>query len=172
MKSSVKTLRLLVIVFGVVALAIGLASCKDGDGGGLTLDEYFTRLQEIDQAAEQRFDEVDGQLGEPEDVEAVKDIFPDLLAVAEDFFTDIEALDPPEEARDAHDAAVAAGREVEDRLEALLDRTEDMQSLDEFFAATQDSALSAAEEAFSAACLDLEQIAASNNIDIDLSCEE
>jgi len=166
----------LVVAAGLVfLLAVGAGACTDGGGGALTLEEFFQRVEELDADFEAGNAEIEAELGELSDEEAL-DQGPDLLGrLAElvgEFVDELAALDPPEEATDLLEEAVSAGRNVADTFDGLVAELEGAQSLDDLFSFFEDPDFMAARGRFSQVCSDLEQLAADNGITIELNCED
>ena len=168
------------LLAGSAALALlafaGLAvSCGDDDGGALTLEEFFQRVEELDDDFEARSAEIDAEFEELSEEEAL-DQGPDLLGrqaeLVGDFIDGLSELDPPEEASDLLEEAVSAGRNVADTFDGLVAELEGAQSLDDLFSFFEDPDFMAARGRFSQACFDAEQLAADNGITIDLNCED
>ena len=168
-------------ICGVVVLLLvaGLAvACSDGDGGSLSLEEYFQQLDEAQNDVDQRFEDA-FQLEEPgpdtseEDIAAfareVVQAFATILGDAEGTFGDLEA---PAEAEDAHDALVLAIGDATTALDSVEDDLPDALSLEELETFFSSSDLEAATTAVDEACVALQTIADDNSIDVDLACEE
>ena len=81
-------------------------------------------------------------------------------------------LNPPDEAADAHGELVAGFRDLVGGLEDLIDQLADIESITEFSALLfdPDSGFGSAIGQLAAACLELQGIADSNEIDVDLDC--
>ena len=159
------------LVFGAIAAGCG----DDGGGGALTLEEFFQRVDELDNDFEARSAEIDAEFEELSEEEAL-DQGPDLLGrqaeLVGDFIDGLSELDPPEEASDLLEEAVSAGRNVADTFDGLVAELEDAQSLDDLFSFFEDPDFMAARGRFSQVCFDAEQLAADNDITIDLNCSD
>ena len=168
-------------ICGVVVLLLvaGLAvACSDGDGGSLSLEEYFQQLDEAQNGVDQRFDdffqqEEPGPDASEEDIAAfahgVVQAFATILGDAEGTFGDLE---PPAEAEDPHNDLLEAIGDSRAALEGAEDDIPDALSLEEL--ETFDP-FAEAEDAFGrvdAACKELQTIADDSSIDVDLECEE
>ena len=165
-------------LFGSLMLAFGaIAAGCDGNGGGdaLTLEEFFQRVDELDNDFEARSAEIDAEFEELSEEEAL-DQGPDLLGrqaeLVGDFIDGLSELDPPEEASDLLEEAVSAGRDVEEIFAGLIAESEDAQSLDDLFSFFEDPDFTAGRARFSQVCFDAEQLAADNDITIDLNCSD
>ena len=163
----------LMLAFG--AIAAGCDDNGDGGGDGLTLEEFFQRVEELDDDFEARNAEIEAEFEELSDEETL-DQGPDLLGrLAElvgEFVDDLAALNPPEEATDLLEEAVSAGRNVEDTFDGLVAELEGAQSLDDLFSFFEDPDFNAARGRFSQVCYDAEALAADNDITIDLNCSD
>jgi hypothetical protein len=168
-------MRIATVVFACAAIffAVAAAGCND-EGESATIEEYFQELDGVDDQFESDTNDIDnrGQQLEDEDVDGATDLFEELIDVIEAFVDKLRDLDPPEEAEEAHDQAVENFEEAADEFRERLDAARDANSVEGFlesvFGTEQSDAIDAATEA----CLDLERIAADNDIDVDLDCEE
>jgi hypothetical protein len=158
------------LALGVVAAACG------GDGGGdsLTLEEYFQRLDELDNKLTEQTDALEPRLESLSEAEALEQL-PEILtqqgALFEDFSDGLADLDPPAEAEDLHIEAVDALGDLVDANRDARDQAEGVDSfadLEEVFGED----LTAAEARITQVCLDAEQLAADNDITVDLDCEK
>jgi hypothetical protein len=168
----------LLLSLGAVVTACG-DDDGDGNGGALTLDEYFEEAGALNDAFSEQGDELDVDMEEAlaalEDEGEILDLFDqsfsDQLDNVRDFVNGLADLDPPAEVKDAHDEAVEAFRDFTDLLEDYLDDLGDAESFTDF-EVLDDTALNEANELVAAACLAVEEIAADNGIDVDLDCGE
>jgi DNA repair exonuclease SbcCD ATPase subunit len=169
----------LLLVLGTIASACG------GDGDGLTLEEYFQRIDvlgsdledEIDRLGEE-FDEATEAAEEAETeeemIEPSRDSFNRLAALVGDFVSELESIDPPSEVEDAHNEIVAAQAEGLDLLEDLNERAQRVESasdMEEVWAELEGPVFTAVSDRSEQACFALEAIADANGIDVDLECE-
>jgi hypothetical protein len=109
-----------------------------------------------------------------ENLPAIKDIAARFPVIFRDALNDVEALDPPAEAEDAHDEFLAAGRDMLALFEGLASGIEEAESISEaevLFGGEDDPEIEAADERFTSACLALAGIADANSIVVDLDCE-
>lgn len=169
------SVRAVLAVIAVVAFGPVASGCGD-DGGGdkLTLEEYFEKIDELDneqQTASDRLNSEVEELGEDASPDDVADSFQKQVDLLEDFTDDLDDIDPPDEVQDAHDEVVSALRDAPAEFESLIDEFREADSIEEAFGAFEDSDFSAIEKA-DEGCRDLEAIAADNNIDVDLDCGE
>ncbi len=162
------------IVAIVFAAGIGVSACGgDDDGGGgdeVTLEEYFERLEAASITFTEESDAAADELGSSEEIDSVKDAIALLPPIVEHFVNDISALNPPEEAQEAHDAAVEAGENFSEAVNGVLDELGDVESIEDLEGVVSTDALDEASGAFTAACEDLQTLADENNIEVDLDC--
>lgn len=156
--------------FGLVGGACG------GDGGGdaLTLEEYFERVDELENkqlADSQAIDDELDLLDEDLTVDEVADSFQEQIDVLRELRDGLDDLNPPDEAQDAHDEVVDSLEASADEFEDLLDEFRDEDSVEDAFAAVGEADTPESDRA-TEACIDLQQVAADNGIDVELDCEE
>jgi tetratricopeptide (TPR) repeat protein len=164
------------ITLGCALLLAGIAAgaCNDDGSEPASAEDYFDKLDEVDRRFEEASDALDRRSEELEDddVDGARDLFEDLIALIEEFVDDLQDLDPPEAASEAHEEAIENFRQAREDFSEALDEAGDADSVEEFVGAIFGSADSRAAEAATEACLSLERIAAENDITLDLSCEE
>src|SRR3972149_1477798 len=98
-----------VIVLAVLAFA---GACRGS--GGLSLEEYFKRLDEIDNRVGERTDALQSQFDlisdetrtDQERIDAAQSTFPEFATILAEFFESMDKLEPPKEARENHQEAV------------------------------------------------------------------
>ncbi len=164
----------LLLAFGAIAAACG----DDGNGGELTREEYFERLethgQDYDDAGNALDEEMEGKFdpaaSEDEQVEVFRDFLDEALPLVSDFVNDLDDLDPPAAAADAHNDAVDAGQDLVEMFENVIVVAEDADSFADVAALLEAPGFTEASDTFTNACLALEGVAAENDIDIDLRC--
>ena len=104
-------LALPVIVLAVLAFA---GACRGS--GGLSLEKYFKRLDEIDNRSGERTDALQSQFDlisdetrtDQERIDAAQSTFPEFATIVDEFFESVDKLEPPKEARENHQEAVDA----------------------------------------------------------------
>ena len=169
---------LLAIAAGVVLAFGGLAAGCDGDGGELTLEEYFQRLDATFQDADERGEALgdpggivgDPQLSLEQKRDAVTAFFNEFLAIITDVTGNVEALDPPAEVEDAHSDLLTALRGFQQSAPGAIDKVDTAQSESEFEALGEE--FHSGGEGLEPACLALQAIADQNNIAVDLQCRD
>ena len=175
----------------LLALSLGLA-CGDDDGGsttgttgttgdGDTLSGYFTDLQRIFEDAEDATNEAEGPLNEtssgaPLDVRlsALDTYLAEIDAIFNEAIGQLESLSIPAATADDHQdfingvsVSVTVGSALRNDLTGI---TTDEQLDDRL--ARFDSDIDAAVDKADAACLALQEIADTEEIAIDLDCED
>ncbi len=168
-------ITVLLLAFGAIAAACG--DDGNGDGGELTLEEYFERLDAIMEDIDSQIDALEDPeemdlASEEEQLEAMRDFFDALLPIIQGAFNEIEGLDPPAEVEDAHDALLAAGDDFVAAFEAPASRLAEAESLADLEGGLfeDDSAFGSAGARSAQACFALQGIADDNDIDVDLRC--
>jgi hypothetical protein len=155
-----------------------------GPAGGeeLSLEEYFTEVDGIFERSDQEIDALNDELSEAttqstrveEGVAAIDDFLTESIQVLSDAVDDLEALKEPEEVREQHTAFIAAVRDGIDQTEALqtdLQGVETEADLEQLATQFAEEVTSTEQEA-DAACTELQQIADSNDIGVDLNCAD
>ena len=172
------TSRLLVPFFVLLLSFATLAAACGDDGETLTLEEYFQRLDAVDNEADERGQALEDEFPQAfEEPKPTQEFINSLTALVRDFVDSLEQIDPPAQVEDAHNDAAAAGTDFAQVLEEAAPQIEGVESaseleemLGDLFA--EDSEFAAADEQFTNSCVALQQIADDNEIDVDLECEE
>lgn len=162
-------------------------SGDDGDGSGddepsADLEDYFAEIDAIFEAADAASDELETAFDEAysavETVEEAKQVLGEFLLASREGIAgaldDLEDVDPPNEAEDAHSAFIEAGRDLVDISERISDDLQDVETEDDLSALSEDfdAEGTAAAAAADDACFDLQGIADDASIDVDLNCED
>jgi len=166
-----RTLLVTVALLGLGAFTWG---CNDDGGGTLTLEEYFEKIDGLDQAQVEQSDAIEAELdalGEDATPDQVADSFQEQVDLLGDFVADLDDIDPPAEVEETHNEAVRALDAAQEEFGELITAFREAETVEEGFAAFDEGDFTEIEKA-DAACLDLEQIAADNNIEVDLDCGE
>jgi hypothetical protein len=159
--------RVTAFVAVTVVVGVALGACSDDE---LTLEEYFQRIEEIDGETEDRYSELSEEYAAGAELQQLRDFYPQVTGLYDDFVADLEAIEPPEQAASLHAEAVAAARAFRDVFGGLSDDLEQAESSVEFLALAN-AAVERANEQFLDVCLEMEALALANNIGIDLECE-
>lgn len=158
----------MLMAIAAVAGAAGWACFGGGDS--LTLEEYFEELERADDEFNERGDQVFES--EPASVDEARDQLGQLPDIVGDFIDQLEDIDPPEEAADAHEQAIDSGRELQGQLEDVVDEIENAESFEEVAAALASDEFAELGAGFEEACTELQRIADENEIDATLDCED
>jgi hypothetical protein len=162
------------LAVGTVVLAIVAAACG---GGGLSLEEYFTKMDDLQSSYEQQSQDfqtevqtaLQGATSQEEELAVFKEYLEKSLTAADDQLGEFEALDPPSEAASEHTDLIEAGKAIRSALADVIDRYEEFVSFEEvsqFF--TTD--LAEVGQRGTDACNALESVAKDNDIQVDLNC--
>jgi hypothetical protein len=169
-------------MLAAAALLVGLATfgvaCSNGSSA-LTLEEYFQKLDKIQNDTDATFATQEASTGEPaEDAsgEELASFLRDSATSSVDILraaaADVDDLEPPDEVADAHGDIVAAINGLVAALDGVADSIPDTLTSAEADALFNSDELDAVDEQFVAACTALEALAADNNITVDLACDE
>ncbi len=161
-------------------LALGSIAAACGGDDKLTLEEYFEQAQVISDDSDEEFEALYADFPDEDDEEFFsneenftffKELFAGFPVILTDVLDQVEELNPPSEAEDAHDEFLATGREWLEVLEDGADRVEAAESISEVEQILESDAQEA-QERFDDACLALAGIAEDNGIHVDFDCEE
>ena len=169
----------LLLILGSIATA---CDGGDGGGGGLTLEEYFRRVDSLGESSDDDRDKwlaeyeeaTDEAETEEEFLEAFREFFGRYIELTAGLVADLESIDPPSEVKDAHEELVAAEAEAVDLLEELNERAQRAESVFDVEDVITEFELTASHfsDRYEPECLALQAIADNSSIDIDLDCEE
>jgi CHASE3 domain sensor protein len=173
-------MKLVVMAVALLGLALGAAACDSGDDSRnprrdeLTLGDYLSEIEDLQNDAQSRFDELDLDLDPSASVDESKErfseFFDELRAVIEDFVEGLQDLEPPEEAEELHADAVEASNDFLDALDESIEQIEDLDSLADLLG-LEAPEFDEATERFDQVCAELQQLADDNEIEADLGCE-
>jgi len=160
----------LVLAFGTVAVA-----CGGGNGDGLTLEEYFQRLEALSTDNDQRGVALFESFGEEfsseeEQIRATQEFWKEFLVLLGQFVNGLDDIDPPAEAEAAHEESVDAGAVMLKAYQELVDQMAEAESVSELAEGFGDIELGASSDRFEQACVALQGIADANGIDVSLNC--
>lgn len=174
-------LAVAVVLVGVPSLGLLAAGCggsKSDDGkatsGPLTMEEYFQKLDEVDNVASARFAQMRAQLSqqqpEAETLRTLQDVYPEEVATLEDLVASMEALKPPADVKDVHDAAVAALKNSVDVARKNSDEIQSATSAQQATDLLSNQETTQANEQTANTCLALEKAGTDREITVDLDC--
>jgi hypothetical protein len=179
--------RMIVVALAVVGL-LAAQACGGGsssDDGRLSMDEYFTRLEQIsndlfaqtddDAATESMSNAIaamveDGEVSEV-NINVVTESLDAYLAIVQDFFDQLDVLEPPGDVEAAHDELVSSTAAVMDEFAAFSDDMSGVESvaeLNDLALGLSDRLYAAGGTAFDGACHDLQDAADEADIDVDI----
>lgn len=169
-------MRCLIASLMLFVIALGASAC-DGGGEGLSLEDYVDQVATALADTDARAGEISGPLStigsdEPLDqqIEAARTYLSDLVPIADELVVQLEAIEPPEEAGEAHAALIAAWEGLGDLGQETLDDLEQAASeaelQGEFGLFLQDSSAGVF-----AACQELQMVAYEADLAKDLDCE-
>jgi hypothetical protein len=166
-----RTFVAIAAAFSLVMLACDDDGGGDGDGDTGSLDEYFTAVQAADDTFAAGTNDLDTQFQAlaDEQVSEAADLLEQQVDVLETFADDLDAIDAPDEVAEVHNEAVESLRAYADDFGAALDTFSEAATITEGFETFADVDTSSLEAA-QGNCIELEEIAANNDIDVSLSC--
>jgi hypothetical protein len=174
--------RLLLLTSGIaLTLAASISACGDDDSQELTLEDYFGRIENIFQTADDKTvelgEEFDTDLAASDNldgkVQVLETFLEETVVVFDDAITDMNEIDPPEEAEQAHADFVTAAQGTRDAAEELQGRLEEVETEEDLDSIVSDfeTETTATLESLDAACSSLQEIADENEVEADLQCE-
>ena len=172
------------VITAVGLLSLGLIACSDdgdgnsGGGGELTLAEYFSELEPLSQTFADDVDTLDEEAGkefegtgsDDEAIEVFIDFVKDMRSTTDDFVDDLDGLNAPAEAADAHSEAVTAGRALVDMFDNAITVLDTAKTFEDATLVLEGPGFVDAQDRFTASCVALQGIADSNALDIDMEC--
>jgi hypothetical protein len=168
--------RFLVMVSAVVAGSLLLAACGGGGKEELSLDEYFQQFDAIEESMKTSvgaLEESGATVGE--DVQATRDYVDGYYGIVQKGLTDVKALKPPAEAKDAQDEFVAALENMISLWQDLSARLANVQTTEELgtllTGLAGETDWTDTSQQFTDACRALQTIATDKGIEVTLDCE-
>lgn len=152
---------------GMFAAACGGSDDKDGGDGTVSLDEYFQQIDELAATLESDLAAVPSD--DPSSVDDAVTQLSDVTAAFDSFANGLDDIDPPAEAADAHDATASSMHDWVDELNGVSDEVAGAASGADALALLNGLDTSGL-EASQQGCRDLQEVADSNQIDVDLGC--
>jgi hypothetical protein len=163
-----------IAVVGCIIVAAGAATwgCNDKKDKELTLEEYFQKVDAIDNDSTARTDAVFADLGDDSEMQEFQDAFKAAAPILADAARDFDDLNPPDEAKNEHDAMAAALNNFADKMGDIADAVDDIDAStpDELFAAIDEQGFTDANNAFTEKCLALQELATDKGIDVEIDC--
>jgi len=177
----------------LVAMALAAGACgddeKDSGGNGATdaatdgagessLGTYMAEVDEIQAGVTDATDTIGARseqaFGDPA---RARSALTAAIDVGESAVSSLEDLSPPENAKAAHEELIAAGTNLVEAVQSYQDSLTGVEAGPRFDqimeeAEAPDSALSRAIERMRQACQEMVDLAAANNLTLDLSCPE
>ncbi len=171
--------RIVLFAASIALLTTALAACGGG-GGALSLEDYFAQLEELNDARSEKQDGIEtdyeDKLNPTEFSDEVIDDFVSFFEESrenqQDFVDEMNDLDPPDEAAEAHGDAIAAFADCLEETGKLADDISDAESFEDLTALFSSEDVNEACGGTTAACEDLQEIADENDIDATLDCGE
>ena len=161
----------------IAALALAAAGCGGGPSASLT--EYFADLESLNadlRLRQQQADsEYDAVLSSATYSDTVREGFASYLAEQRDIallYADRAGeLEPPEEARDLHAAALAAYLDFAETIDGVVDTVGQARTLDQLVGALGNTDAIEAAATTTAACLALQQLADDKGVSVNFECQ-
>ena len=168
--------RFLVMISAVVAGSLLLAACGGGGKEEMALDEYFRQFDAIEESMKTSvgaLEESGAAVGE--DVQATRDYVDGYYGIVQKGLTDVKALKPPDEVKDAHDEFAATLGNMISLWKDLSDRLAEVQTPEELGTLLTGLAGEAdwtdTSQQFTDACRALQTLATDKGIEVTLDCE-
>jgi hypothetical protein len=158
----------------VAASTILVAGC--GDDGKSSDEDYFVELEDLMQEADERSRALQDALNQDfesgsAEIEATRGFYAATAENMSRFVADINAMSPTNAVRTDHDQFVLAGEELAEALSQINGGVAGVESLTEMNSLA-DSLISESSTRFVDACRDLQLLANTNGIDVDLNCAD
>ena len=171
--------RLLVfLLVAALALLVAAFAAACGDGDELTLEEYFQRIEALEDDLNAEEEELLAEIAtvstvaatEEEELEILKEFMAVLIPLARSYVEGLERIDPPSEVEDVHNEAVALQVEARETIEDLNERVQRIESADELEEFEFELETADFLDRRDQNCFALEAIAEENGIFVDLGC--
>lgn len=163
----------------VLVLAVLVTACSRDESA----QEYFANLETVSGALNSELDDLEGafnaglleiNFSAPGAEQQLIDLFQTSIANTADAFADhvagIDALEPPSNLEAPHEDAVRAGERVLDEYAQRADELAAIASLDDIDSYAEALSASGIRQRFVESCRELEAIAESESIEVDLGC--
>ena len=150
-----------------IALAAMAVAAGCNGGGGLSLEEYLKRVDELDNQSGERTDALSDRLNlisdesapDQERIDAAQSAIPEFVSILDDFLSGLKALDPPSDVQQEHEESLAAGEaaaELFDGVATQVGNAESIPELDQALSVLNSDEYTAADQRFTDACLALQ----------------
>jgi hypothetical protein len=178
----------------LIAIALVTGACGDddetdtgGDGatdaptngaGETSLGTYMAEVDEIQDGVTETIDDIGVRSEQAfSDPARARSALSAAVDVGESAVASLQDLSPPEEAKAAHEELIAAGENLVEAVQGYADSLTGVEAGPEFDQITQEaeapgSELSQAIERMRQACQGMVDLAAANDLTVDLSCPE
>jgi hypothetical protein len=172
-------LFLLTGMIALIAVATAATGCGGGDGDtGLTSEEYFRQVEglvgDLDQQSEAlaiKWEEDLASAGSDEErLGLARDFYGALFSLIGPLRDDLRDIEPPKEAKEAHDALVDLADEFSSVWSDISGDVKNAASEAELGELLTSDEFTAVGQRFEQACFELQRIADDSGIDVDLKC--
>ena len=171
-----RLLPLALIALLLLAFGASVAACGEDS---LTLEEYFQQLEALSDVSGERFVEIrdayDAELAAAAPEEDVLAAYETLLANTQSIFTTfaegLSDLNPPAVVEELHNEYADRSAELTSSTEQVLSKFGNLDSVAEVEGLLKESGANQAGDRFYETCTALQDIAAENEIDVDLDCD-
>lgn len=172
----------LMLAAGLAVVALAAAACGGGSSDPLALDGYLSQVEALDDQAEQEQNQLEATFQDEygnEDPNAppsaaflagLRAYYEELVVIGREYINDVDDLDPPDEAQEAHDEYVASYDEVLVELNDVIDQVEGVTTAGALDDLLSSGPMTAAFERADEACRGLQSVADEGNFDIDFEC--
>ena len=154
-----------------------LSGACSSDSDPLTLEEYFAELEAIDADADSEFEAMfanfpEDPFADEADLEVFKDVVVGFPRIVGDLVDGVNALDPPSEVEDAHQALVDAGEDIIVAFDEGVKAINEAETMAEVETVMEqlDPTIDGAQGVFDAACFTVVDIGIANDIHVSVTC--
>lgn len=166
----------------LVALTLASALLIAGCSQGVSLEEYFSQMEQIAQSHKKQADALeksaDEQMANATDeaaqVALIQTFFADNLEVAESSLTDIQEVSPPGEVEEQHQAFMDTFESMVAAFQEASTSIDDASTAADVSAVIEEMGpqIEGISGEFDTTCVDLQKVADENDIEADLDCGE
>jgi hypothetical protein len=166
-----------IVLIACMVTSISAVACG-GDGGGQTLEEYLGQYEAADNRAEEATDALEAQYAAVlSQTQLTDDNRPDVRAyfeqlgeIGQTYVDEISDLDPPDDAKDVHEASIQSYQQVLDLYQDARANIGQATSIGQLSALFSTDEIDQALDQANADCRALQQLADDNNVDVDFEC--